>query len=112
MKNCAFSFASISDTQQYPVSPLYVGVSPPGFRRKSLSLPREIVKYVTILKYREKFQILREILSGFNLQNGHFQTSSATNPNTQRSQNKATDVVNRHYSRKLLKMNILMFETC
>ena len=27
-------------------------------------------------------------------------------------QNKATDVVNRHYSRKLLKMDILMFETC
>ena len=26
-------------------------------------------------------------------------------------QNKATDVVNRHYSRKLLKMDILMSET-
>ena len=46
------------------------------------------------------------------LQNGHFHTSSAANPNTQRSQNKATDVVNLHYSRKLLKMDILMFETC
>jgi hypothetical protein len=43
---------------------LYIGVSPPEFRRKSLSLPREIVKYVTIFKYREKFRILREILSG------------------------------------------------
>ena len=51
-------------------------------------------------------------LQCFNLQNGHFQTSSAANPNTQRSQNKATDVVNRQYSRRLLKMNILMFETC
>ena len=48
----------------------------------------------------------------FNLQNGHFQTSFAANPNTQRSQNKATDVVNRQYSRRLLKMDILMFETC
>ena len=48
----------------------------------------------------------------FNLQNGHFQTSSAANPNTQRSQDKATDVVNRQYSRRLLKMDILMFETC
>ena len=51
-------------------------------------------------------------LQCFNLQDGHFQTSSAANPNTQRSQNKTTDVVNRQYSRRLLKMDILMFETC
>ena len=39
-------------------------------------------------------------------------SESAANPNTQRSQNKATDVVNRQYSRRLLEMDILMFETC
>ena len=47
----------------------------------------------------------------FNLQNGHHQTSPATNPNTQRKENKITDVVSHHHSRRLLKMDILMFET-
>jgi hypothetical protein len=33
-------------------------------------------------------------------------------PNTQRTENKTTDVVVQQHSRKLLMMDILMFETC
>ena len=48
----------------------------------------------------------------FNLHNEHHQTSSAANPNTQRKENKITDVIIHQHSRKLLKMDILMSETC
>ena len=48
----------------------------------------------------------------FNLQNEHHQISAAANHNTQRKENKITDVVSHHHSRRLLKMDILMFETC
>jgi hypothetical protein len=34
------------------------------------------------------------------------------NSNTQRTENKTTDVVTHQHSRKLLKMDILMSETC
>ena len=44
------------------------------------------------------------------------QTSPNTNrnksSNTQRTENKTTDVVTHQHSRKLLKMDILMSETC
>ena len=39
-------------------------------------------------------------------------TSSNKNSNTQRTENKTTDVVVLQHSRKLLKMDILMSETC
>ena len=39
-------------------------------------------------------------------------TSSNKSSNTQRTENKSTDVVIHQYSRKLLKMDILMSETC
>ena len=48
----------------------------------------------------------------FNLQTGHHQTSPAANPNTQRKENMITDVVIHQHSRGLLKIDILMFETC
>ena len=39
-------------------------------------------------------------------------TSRTKSSNTQRTENKTTDVVNQQHSRKLLMMNILMSETC
>ena len=39
-------------------------------------------------------------------------TSRTKSSNTQRTENKTTDVVNHQHSRKLLKMDILMSETC
>ena len=39
-------------------------------------------------------------------------TSRTKNSNTQRTENKTTDVVIHQHSRKLLKMDILMSETC
>jgi hypothetical protein len=39
-------------------------------------------------------------------------TSRSKNPNTQRTENETTDVVIHQHSRKLLKMDILMSETC
>ena len=39
-------------------------------------------------------------------------TSHTKAPNTQRTENKTTDVVIHQHSRKLLKMDILMSETC
>ena len=39
-------------------------------------------------------------------------TSSNKSSHTQRTENKTTDVVIHQHSRKLLKMDILMFETC
>ena len=39
-------------------------------------------------------------------------TSRNKNFNTQRTENKTTDVVIHQHSRKLLKMDILMSETC
>ena len=39
-------------------------------------------------------------------------TARTKSSNTQRTQNKATDVVIHQHSRKLLKMDILMSETC
>ena len=39
-------------------------------------------------------------------------TSRTKNSNTQRTENKTTDVVIQQHSRKLLKMDILMSETC
>jgi len=59
-----FFLLPVLETLSTIQSSLYIGVSPPGFRINSLSLPREIVKYRTKFKYREKFQIFREILSG------------------------------------------------
>ena len=48
----------------------------------------------------------------FSLQNEHHQIPAATkNFNTQRTENKTTDVVIHQHSRKLLKMDILMSET-
>ena len=38
--------------------------------------------------------------------------SFAANPNTQRKENKITDVVIHQHSRRLLETDILMFETC
>ena len=47
------------------------------------------------------------------LQNEHHQIPAATKaPNTQRTENKTTDVVIHQHSRELLKMDILMSETC
>ena len=49
----------------------------------------------------------------FSLQNEHHQKHINTkSSNTQRTENKTTDVVIQQHSRKLLKMDILMSETC
>ena len=53
--------------------------------------------------------------AGFSLQNEHHQISAATKApthNTQRTKNKTTDVLIHQHSRRLLKMDILMSETC
>ena len=39
-------------------------------------------------------------------------TSCSKDPNTQQTENEATDVVIHQHSRKLLKVDILMSETC
>lgn len=48
------------------VTPVFIilpkrSVCQPGFRRTSSQVPREIVEYIKILKYSEKFQIYLEI---------------------------------------------------
>ena len=48
----------------------------------------------------------------FILQNKHHQIPAATKAPTQRTENKTTDVVIHQHSRKLLKIDILMPETC
>ena len=49
----------------------------------------------------------------FNLQNEHHQISAAAKtPNTQRTEKKTTNVIIHQHSRRLLKMDILMSETC
>ena len=50
--------------------------------------------------------------AGFSLQNKHHQNQPHQSSNTQRTENKTTDVVIHQHSRKLLKMDILMSETC
>jgi hypothetical protein len=50
--------------------------------------------------------------AGWNLQNENHQISAATKAPTQRTENKTTDVVIHQHSPKLLKMDILMSETC
>ena len=48
----------------------------------------------------------------FSLQNEHHPKPAHQISNTQRTENKTTDVVIQQHSRKLLMMDILMFETC
>ena len=50
--------------------------------------------------------------AGFSLQNEHHQNQPHQISNTQRTEKKTTDVVIQQHSRKLLKMDILMSETC
>jgi hypothetical protein len=50
--------------------------------------------------------------AGWSLQNEHHQIPTTTKAPTQRTENKTSDVVIHQHSRKLLKMGILMSETC
>ena len=51
-------------------------------------------------------------VAGLSLQHWHYSTQPHQISNTQRTENKTTDVVTQQHSRKLLMMDILMSETC
>ena len=50
--------------------------------------------------------------AGFSLQHGHYTKQPHQISNTQRTENKTTDVVIQQHNRKLLVMDILISETC
>ena len=51
-------------------------------------------------------------VADFSLQNEHHLKPAAPKSNTQRTENKTTDVVIQQHSRKLLMMDVLLSETC
>ena len=104
---------------------------------RSLRLCWRITTSVVLFSVRCVLELLLRLVfgfAGFSLQNEHHQIPTATkaeaqlvlqpakrtqpntnrnkSSNTQRTENKTTDVVIHQHSRKLLKMDILMSETC
>ena len=86
---------------------------------RSLRLCWWITTSVVLFSVRCVLELLLRLVfdgvrfAGFSLQNEHHQIPAAPkSSNTQRTENKTTDVVIHQHSRKLLKMDILMSETC
>ena len=85
---------------------------------KSLQLCWWITTSVVLFSVRCVLELLLRLIfggvrfAGFSLQNEHHQIPATTNSNTQRTENKTTDVVIHQHSCRPLKKDILMSETC